>query len=440
MDTENKSLTIVGLEATNIKRLRAVRLEVKGESVVIVGGQNAQGKTSLLDAIQMTIGGGKLAERPIRDGASKGEIVLDLGDLIATRRFSAKGSALTVTDKDKNVLASPQSILDRLTSKISFDPLAFLRMEPKAKAETLKKITGLDFTGLDMNRAQIFTNRTAKNQQVKQAAALADTAPRYDDMPEEPVSISDLSKRLSDAETVLSENNRKRDSLSDANDKVDAADTAVMTAEEELKRAQASLALKKAAKETAIKARDSLAEEIKLLADPDKASILTQLQDIEATNAKIRANEDWKKRQQELAVLTKESADMTEKLENIDAKKAAMLAEVKFPIEGLSFDEGGILYNSVPFDQASGAEQLRVSVAMGLAMNPELKVLLIRDGSLLDDKSLSIVAKMAEESGSQIWLERVGKGEECSVIIEDGAIEEDRTPAGKKKAAQLAEA
>ena len=34
------------------------------------------------------------------------------------------------------------------------------------------------------------------------------------------------------------------------------------------------------------------------------------------------------------------------------------------------------------------------------------------------------VADMAEKADGQVWLERVGDGDECSVIIEDGQVKE----------------
>ena len=36
----------------------------------------------------------------------------------------------------------------------------------------------------------------------------------------------------------------------------------------------------------------------------------------------------------------------------------------------------------------------------------------------------NVVAKMAEDADCQVWLERVGHGKECSVIIHDGNIKE----------------
>jgi len=102
------------------------------------------------------------------------------------------------------------------------------------------------------------------------------------------------------------------------------------------------------------------------------------------------------------------------------------LSEAKFPVAGLSFDESGVTFNGLPFAQSSGAEQLRASVAIAMAMNPKLKVLLCRDGSLLDDDSLALLSQIVEDNGYQLWLERVGTGAECSVIIEDGAVKEVR--------------
>lgn len=116
---------------------------------------------------------------------------------------------------------------------------------------------------------------------------------------------------------------------------------------------------------------------------------------------------------------------MTKNLSDIDKAKQDKLANAKLPIEDLSFDESGVYYKGIPFKQASSAEALRVSVAMGIAMNPELKILLIRDGSLLDNDNLKAISEMAFDSGHQIWLEKVSENdEECSIIISDGSVKE----------------
>jgi hypothetical protein len=64
-----------------------------------------------------------------------------------------------------------------------------------------------------------------------------------------------------------------------------------------------------------------------------------------------------------------------------------------------------------------------VSVAIGLALNPKLKVLLVRNGNLLDDDGLKALSEMADASGAQVWMELVTKDAGgVTVMIEDGHV------------------
>ena len=156
------------------------------------------------------------------------------------------------------------------------------------------------------------------------------------------------------------------------------------------------------------------------LEDEDTAEIVQQMQEAEATNTKARQNKQRANQVAARDIWLAESMTLTDDLGEIDKDKADQLAAANFPIEGLSFDETGVRYQGLPFDQASSAEQLRVSVAMGIATNPKLRVMLVREGSLLDSESLALLRDLAEEHDTQIFLERVGTGEEMQVIIEDG--------------------
>jgi hypothetical protein len=164
------------------------------------------------------------------------------------------------------------------------------------------------------------------------------------------------------------------------------------------------------------------------LVDPATNAAMQEMTAAEEQNRRIRANLTAKAKNQELFAVAKQAKEKTEEIENIDAAKARQLEVAKFPVPELSFDETGVVYRGVPFAQASGAEQLRVSMGVAMALNPTLKVCLIRDGSLLDDKNLALVAEMAAEQGGQVWLERVSDGPEVSVVIEDGSVKEVREP------------
>jgi hypothetical protein len=102
------------------------------------------------------------------------------------------------------------------------------------------------------------------------------------------------------------------------------------------------------------------------------------------------------------------------------------------PVESLAFGEGEVLYGGLPLGNASSAEQLRVSVGVAMAANPTLRILRVRDGSLLDDNSLELLSSLVAANNFQLWIERVEESDQrpC-VVMEDGAV--------KAKAATAAE-
>ena len=124
-------MKILKLTAENVKKLRAVEITPTGELVEITG-KNGAGKTSVLDAIWWALAGTKHIQAvPIRTGATKARIRLDLGELIVERRFTPVGSTLTVEKADGARYTSPQGILDALLGALTFDPLAFVGQEPR---------------------------------------------------------------------------------------------------------------------------------------------------------------------------------------------------------------------------------------------------------------------------------------------------------------------
>ncbi len=117
-----------------------------------------------------------------------------------------------------------------------------------------------------------------------------------------------------------------------------------------------------------------------------------------------------------------------------DAEKLAAIEKAKLPVESLTFGDGIVLLNGVPFDQGSDAEQLRASCALAMAGNPTLRVLRVRDGSLLDEDALALLAKMAEERDYQVWIERVGSGN-IGFVLEDGQLKERQAAAEVEESA-----
>lgn len=425
-------LKIVKLEASNIKKLKAVTITPEGD-VVIISGENDSGKTSTIDSIAYALGGKDLiADVPIRKGASKAKVVVDLGEFKVTRTFSALGGTqLQIEDKSGQIIGSPQTLLDKLCSKIAFDPLAFVKMESKKQLETLRKLVGLDFTALDARRKSAYDERTIANRELASAKARAAECEVDPETPDEEVSISDLMKQLSETQTFNQSNNRKRQSLRDAKDRVDKIEKEMLAKTEDIRKLEEQITAIKTdmaqlagIREERKREVSMLTDEINQLADKSTEDIEKQINEAGTINAKVRDKKTYKKLMAEVEAAQLRSDSLTTQIENLDEEKTRLLSEAKFPLPGLSFDDTGILLNDVPFTQGSQARQLQAAVAIGIAMNPTVRVILIRDASLLDKKSMEAVAKMAADNDCQFWLEVVDSDDPAAIIIENGEVKE----------------
>ena len=419
---------IVKLEAENVKRLRAVTITPDG-AVVTIRGDNGAGKTSVLDSIEYALAGEKShPAEPIRRGAEKARIVLETDDgLVVERRWTAKGTYLEVRTKDGAKYSSPQKLLDGLVGRLSFDPLAFLREKPERQAEVLRQLVGVDFSLLDGRRKQAFDARTDVNRRLAAAKARLDAIPVVE-APDAPVSAADLVAEHDARRAAQEQNEAKRRELAAAKDRyreverrIGEGKAKIAAFEEQIADARALLAADERDLEDAKQRGQAARIAVEALVDPDMDEIPRRLREVEAVNERVRAKKARAALVAELATAEAEAAKLTTAIEEVDAQKAAALEQATFPIPGLGFGERVVTFNGLDLSQASAAEQLRVSMAMGLSLNPKLSIVLLRDGSLLDAKSLSLITKMAEDAKAQVWLEIVSKGP-TGVVIEDGMV------------------
>lgn len=413
-------MKIVRLEAENVKRIVAVQISPDG-NVVIVGGKNGAGKSSVLDSIMYALGGkAAIPSKPIRRGEDHASVTVELDGFVVVRTWTEKGTYLTVKTKDGATYSSGQKMLDELVGRLSFDPLAFTGMKPADQAATLRDLVGIDHAALDEERARVYAERTDVNRESKRLAGAVSSAEYHEDAPDVEVSVAGLMDELREAE-------RHNQSIVDANDALNLMRDQREKVDARISELQAEI--EKLADERSTLDRQIKSAEVNIeKAKPvDADAIRDQIASADATNRKVRDNAERR------LLLTKqneaeaESAKLTEQIEAIDKRKRDELAAAKFPLDGLGFDADGVTLDGLPFDQASQAEQLRAATAIGLAMNPKLRVVLIREASRLDSDALKLMAELAAEHDAQLWMERVGDGDECSVVIEDGAVREPAT-------------
>jgi DNA repair exonuclease SbcCD ATPase subunit len=413
-------MKIINLKAENVKRLQAVEITPEG-NMIAIGGKNEAGKTSVLDSIAYALSGKNSFDKiPIRKGEQKAEIICELDDIIVKRVITEKGTQLHVMNRDGAKYPSPQKMLDELTSNLTYDPLEFSRMKDRDQLETLKELVGVDFEQEDKIRDSLYEQRTHTNRTIKDMKGQLSGIEYDDSLHDELISVDELMQELEQKESVNRENESERIKLSDLKSEHNIAIELIESLESELKEANKNF---KSIEKT-LKKQAEIVESIK---DEDVEATRENIRNAEDVNDSIRKNHKYKELEQEIKNKESYSSKLSDDIKSIDSEKEEIMAKAKFPIKGLGFNSAGVTYNDIPFSQLSGAQKLRVSLAMGMAMNPKLKVLLIRDGSLLDESNLKIISKMAEKNESQVWIERVGEGKECQIIIEDGMIKETRS-------------
>jgi hypothetical protein len=196
-----ESYRIVEFSAENFKRLRLVHFKPKGR-VTKITGKNDQGKTSALDAVPYALGGAKWSpEMPLRRGAEKLEVKLDLGTLVVTR--TASGLKVEMA-KGCTAWATPQKMLDSILEELSFNPQAFAEMAAEEQAEALRAVVNLDFTALEKANADDYKTRAAANAEAKRLAAEAASIPVQEGLPKERLDVDAITAEI----TAVGERNK----------------------------------------------------------------------------------------------------------------------------------------------------------------------------------------------------------------------------------------
>lgn len=418
-------MKIIALEAENLKRLTAIRIEPDGNLVQITG-KNGQGKTSVLDAIWWALDGTThVQSKPIRQGEEQAVIKLDLGELKVTRKFRAKEdgtytTSIIVENGEGARFPSPQKMLDELLGELTFDPLAFTRMKDQDQVHALRSLVpDFDFAKAEQEIKEAFDERAICNRTARDSKTVAEEISR--DLPEEIPEFIEDSTALHDAYAKAVEESAECEARHAKKDRIS---NRIIQIEEERRKLMDEWT--------------NLTAELEAVGDiPDLEAIQDKIakarasvQSVEVNNriAEKAKTRDFKFDESKKAEA--KSIELTRKIDSIKAQAKEAIASADMPIKGLSISNGAVHLDNVPFEQASDAQQLQASIGIAMALNPTLKVIRVRDGSLLDQDAMQILAKMADDKDYQIWIERVDGSGKVGFVLEDGHLKQESEPAG----------
>lgn len=401
------SVKINSLELENVKRIRAVQLEPSKNGLTVIGGKNGQGKTSVLDSIAWALGGDRFRpSSPRRDGSVVPphlKITLSNG-LVVERK--GENSALKVIDPDGN--KGGQQLLNEFIEQLALDLPKFMNSSAKEKADTLLRIIGVGdkLYELESKEQQLYDQRRIVGQIADQKEKYAKEMVVYPGVPKEPVSASDLIMKQQEILAQNGENQRIRQQRDYYNQELAQAQIAFDEAKQRLKIAE----------QNALTARKTAEN----LIDESTAELEKSISDIDALNIKIRANLDKEKAEIDAEGYRKQYDRLTADIKDIRQEKTDLLKGANLPLDGLSVENGELIYNGFKWDNMSGAEQLKVATAIVRKINPNCGFVLLDKLEQMDADTLREFGAWLESEGLQAIATRVSVGDECSIIIEDG--------------------
>lgn len=428
------------VDVRNYMRVRRARLTLDGNTFIIAG-DNEQGKSSFVQAIEDAFGGSKFSPTmPIRKGATEAIVLITLTDgtgrvLKAEIVHNKSGRRLVVKDADGKTQSSPQAIMDAFWAETSFDPSLFLISKPDKQVEMLKKLGGLDFAALDKERAEKFTLRTAVNREVEKLDAVAAAKPSFPSAPKEEVSAqaildeieiakkhnqrgefldSDIKVRKERIERYGQTVTQLREDAKEIEEQIAALQVKLRTVQTRISQGEEATATERTALEASEKARAEFQVQ-------DVAPLQAKLAGVEETNRQVRANADKAKAVADARAKAKEADALTDRIQAIDEQKAEMIRAAKFPIEGMSLTDDEVTINGIPLAQESDSRRLAIGVEMAAAMNPGKPLMLVRHGNLFTPQNFHILEEIAAKRNLTCIVEIPGRDVKgAKLVFEDG--------------------
>lgn len=407
-------MKIVHFFSENFKRLKVVEFDPDG-SMVLVTGANEAGKSSVLDAVWITLqhkAAKGTAPDPVRHGESHAKNVLDLGKYVVTRTFRDGKSSLRIETKEGTVVKKPQAVLDDIVGSLSFDPLEFANAKDSDRRQMIQDVFKLDLTDFDVKDHTLREERKEEKKKLGLVVGkLRTLKPPTAGESDKGVSAADLIEKL----TEWTQDQQQHDTLA-------AREIEIMNEVERLEKRIEEL------KDEGKKAHeDMMALRKKHNAEPlfDKTyadDLKKQISNVESHNARAREIVEYNQFRDMKDASDQAIKTFTNKLELNKIERDEAIENADIPINGLEITEDGVLLKGVPFDQISSAQKIKASLAIAIAANPTLRVVRIMDGSLLDSANMKIISDMAKEHDYQIWVERVDETGKVGIVIEDGEI------------------
>lgn len=437
---QEEGIKILKAEITNFKNISHKTVVFEGRSAIIIA-PNAGGKSSLIQAIQSPINSKIIPLQPVKEGEERGSVELLVGGKFKGESvkyniglyFSPEHQKgrITITNEDGGKVPGGKSVINDIVGNISFNMMEFLRLARtdaggvsdagrKKQVEILKALLPDEVVDkmaeLDVERKKVYNERSTVNAEVK---VMKTNLEGHEYTLED---IENYSTKK-DGEAIRTQIN----GLSTSIEKHSKATSAQARFMETISFKEEQIACLQKELDVARHNLNTTNEWLQKNEKPSIGHLSAQLKDIDDHNAICDEIAKLEKSRSDMDTKSAESDKKTERMKEIDKEKAEVFASSPLPVPGLAFDENMVTYKGLPLDedQHSTAMLIGIGIRIGMAMNPNLKLLVIKDGSLLDRQTLRFIMKICEEQGYQVLIEKVDfEGENEEVTVEFTESEE----------------
>lgn len=420
---------ITNLQIENIKRIKAIDV-TPPKDLVVIEGKNKAGKTSLMDSISYLLGGKILIpEQPIRTGEKEGYVEANFGDFIISRKWSNPyTSTLKIKTADGSSPGSPQAWLDEKIGSFALEVAELMDMKKDDRITVFKRITGLKLDDLKVKYDKVQDDNRLEKRRLE---GLKKELSILDDLPEkaETENFDALQEERKKKEKETKEYIEQQSDINNQIDVVHDFENSLIMQDNIIKQLKEDLENAEREKIEVIK---NIGTEKTLLVDEEnklkdmRGWDLTEIDErMKKANDSIELQYKYKRKETlatDVLVLGKEIEGYVVEMDKIKKEKSDRIKNTKLPIEGLEFDGDVIKYNDIEFEECSTAERIEIALAVAVEENPNIRVLLIREGSSLDESAVKRVKKLAKEHNFQIWIETVHSSDSSAIHIEEGEI------------------
>jgi hypothetical protein len=431
MSKQNNGLQLLNAEISNFKNIDYKQVDINGRSFFITG-SNQMGKSSFLQGLLSPLDAKWMPIEPIKQGEEKGYIKLKIGGDVEGEYveykvecyFSpgTKRGRVVLFDKEGNQIKDGvRNILDGIIGNIGFNIMSFIQMgltdsgkvsvagvreqikilEDLMPQEDVKKIYELKHEHTDK-----YDKRKSINVEVKRLKGLIDNSPfkqadieffaEKKEMSDELAKIELARKKNGIIDQCNEFNEDYSENIQDRMDTISDLELKLLGAKKELEEVN----------EKKVEVDNYLFKNPK---KEDISALEQSLQTISDHNTNCDKVADLHQTKETLATQSKESETLSDRLKAIEQEKKDIFANTKMPVKGLAFDDEKVTYKGLPLSEGNipTSQLIGIGLKIGMQLNPNLKLMVIKDGSLLDNKTMNYALKMCQDEGYQLMIETV---------------------------------